>query len=269
VLASETLLLPASGKGAGANKLTIETATALELGLPIYGSLNLSVPDTSEQVPGAPVGVTFRLEQNAGGDATIYVVDTQNVVQNYTLKPGIPLPFPNRSSVQMALSVGGGRFTPWETIGAGAYILSWQGGVWQTAAETSRIVIDNSANGYPFQYRIGGNVGTVPARQVVPLDRLTAVTPIEFDRGIGGAIATKVLSGKDARFVVRAATSGGLDLFEPDSPLSNDAPALADARVVPAAIGSAPSGATPRSATPPDGMLETIRPRFPVGTLDE
>ncbi len=75
VLASETLLVPASGKGPAANKLTIGTATALELGLPICGSLNPPVPDTSEQVAAPAVGVTFRLDQNAGAEATIYVME--------------------------------------------------------------------------------------------------------------------------------------------------------------------------------------------------
>ena len=203
-------------------------------------------------------------------DATIFVTDeNEKLAYPYTLKPGTSMPFPTRKSVQMTFSDGRGGLGPWETIGAGAYILSTHGGVWQKAAETAQIMIDNSANGYPFHYRIGGQAGTVPARQVVPLRLPTSVTPIEFDRGLGDAFATKFLPGKHARYVVRASSAGGLDLFEPDSPLSNEATALADAGPTVHRPMSVPDRATARSASAPAGGAETIRPRFPVGTLDD
>jgi hypothetical protein len=270
LLASATLLLPASGKGTGANKLTIETATARELGLPIYGSLNQPIAEASTDAPASSVGVTFRVDPQAAADVTIYVTDPdEKLAHPHTLKPGASFPFADRKSVQIAIADARGALSAWETIGSGSYILSQQGGNWQKTTEPSAVVIDNSANVNPFSFSIGGVDGTVPARQVVAYNCPTPATPIKFHRGLGDSIANKVLSGKDRRFVVRVAPDGGLDLFDPEALVPDDATAIADARPTAADAGLAPKGAMPRSASRPEGVLENIRPRFPVGTLDE
>jgi hypothetical protein len=272
LLASATLLIPASGKGTGASKLSIETATARELGLPIYGSMSQPIVDVSTNAPAASLGVTFRVDPQAAADATIYVTDeNEKLAYPHTLKPGAALPFADRKSVQIAFADARGALGAWETVGPGSYLLRQQGGNWQKTVEPAAVVIDNSANVNPFNFSIGGVDATAPPRQVVAYNCPTSATPIKFHRGLGDSIANKVLSGKDRRFVVRVAPDGGLDLFDPDSSVLANATALADARPVPADAGSAPLAAAPRSAaTPrPDGALESIRPRFPVGSLDD
>jgi hypothetical protein len=272
VLAPETLLLPLVTKGPGAGKLIIETATATELGLPICGSLDSPVPDASPEQPAAPVGVVLRVDPRVRFTATVLVSDaTEKLSSPYTIKPGESLPFPDRKSVQIAFSDNKGGWGGWETIAAGSHVYTVQAGAWHREAEPTLIAIDNTANGYPFHYRIAGVAGTVPARQAVTMNCHTPETAIEFHRGgPGDAVATKLLSGRDERVVVRVAANLGLDLFEPERTLVRDSRVLADARPAsPIITSEIPSGATSRSATPRDGTLANIPPRFPVGSLDE
>jgi hypothetical protein len=270
LLAANTLLMPLRSKSPGLNKLTIETVSAAELGLPIYGSSNPPVPDASTQAPPASTGVVFRVDPQAVVDATIFVTDEQEkLAYPYTLKPGASMPFPNRASVQMAFSDGRGGQGAWATVAAGTYILTAPGGFWQRSVEPAPAIIDNSANGYPFNYRIAGVDGIVPARQVVAINRPTASTPIEFNRGVGDSVANKVLAGKDARFAVRLASNGGLDLFQPDGGMPTVASTIADPGPIRIPIDPTAIGANPPPSTPPLAGLEFIQPRFPVGTLDE
>jgi hypothetical protein len=255
LLASDTLLLP-GGKGSGGNKLTIETATAAQVGLPIYGSLNSPLPDIGADVSAAALGVSFRVDPQAGFELTIAVTDeSERGSSPYTLKPGVPLAFPTRQSVQLAFLDGRGGWTAFERVEAGSYVFSVRNGAWQKALESSTVVLDNTANSNPFNYSIGGADSFVPARQTVTLNLTASSTLIKFHRGVGDREAAKVLSAGKPRVVVRVAGDGGLDLFEPDA---GDGIVLVDGSSVPADTASAP-----------EDTLQEIRPRFPVGNLDE
>jgi hypothetical protein len=270
MLASGSILLPLSIKPPGDVKLIFETATAVEV-LPICGSASQPVPDAGADAPAAPLGVTLRVDPQAGADAFISVTtdetDTQSVA--HTIKPGTSMPFPNRKTIQMNFSDGRGGWGQWEKVSAGSYLLSVQGGSWQRTVEPSTFVIDNTANCYPFNFRIGGMDGTVPARQTLSINRPTPSAAIEFNRGVGDTVAVKALPGKDGRFAVRLATAGGLELFDAGGALNNVESALADARPAPRFSGPEAIPAGPTPIIPSDGALEKIRPRFPVGTLDE
>jgi len=269
MLAPGLILLPMSAKAPGRDKLIFQSATAVEL-LPICGSASQPLRDASADAPAAPLGVTLRVDPQSGADASICVTDeTEQQSVPHTIKPGASLPFPNRKSIQMSVPDGRGGWGTWQKVSTGSYLLSLQGGTWQRTVEPSLVVLDNTANCYPFNFRIDGVDGTVPARQALSINLPTTAATIQFNRGIGDAVAVKALSGKEGRFAVRLATVGGLELYEAEIAQNNDVPALADAQPTPNFSGWAPSGAIPRSATPADGALEQIRLRFPVGTLDE
>ncbi|WP_165071874.1 hypothetical protein [Paludisphaera rhizosphaerae] len=258
LLSSETLLAPATGS-TGNRRISIATATAWEVGLPICGANSLPLPDSGPNPAPPPSVLTLQVAADAGAELTAWINEGGQAVP-HAIKPGAKFQMPAADKVQIAHLDGRGGVTAWEELTFGTYIFQLKGGLWskQKAQTLSQVVFDNSANGFPFHYQMDGIESIVPARQAAAMNYSTATSVIQFHRGVGDQVMTKVLNGGQTRVDVRlGGAKTGLDLFTPDA----STPALTSA----AEPDARPRGAA-RSTPKRD---EVIQARFPVGSIDE
>jgi hypothetical protein len=260
-LDTETLLVPAPSRGPGGGKLTIGEASAAQVGLPILGANGPPAPE-AKGAPIATTGLTFTLPADAGADLLLWVLNPDGVrFTPFTLKPGAAETIPHRTRAQICYLDGkSANPTPWRELPAGTFEFQRSGGMWQVFSKPFPITLDNTANAFPFAYRIDGQAGTLPPRQSVTLSRTSPTTIVEFARGNNQVAARLLLPGKP-RYAVRLdGDSQGIDLFKAEEPLPE-----ADAAVVTASVPPAPAPAPPTAASRPD----ELRSRYPVGELQE
>jgi len=257
LLSSETLLAPANA-ASGSRRLSIATATAWEVGLPICGANSLPLPDSGPNPAPPPSVLTLQVAADAGAELTTWINEGGQAVP-HAIKPGAKFQMPAPDKVQVAHLDGRGGVTAWDEMTSGTYIFQLKDGLWQKqkARTLSLVVFDNTANGFPFHYKMDGVEGVVPPRQTAAMNYSTPTTVIQFDRGVGDQVMTKVLGAGQTRVDVRlGGAKTGLDLFTPDASM------IARTDAGPDAI--------PRGTGRPNPKRdEVIQARFPVGSIDE
>lgn len=254
LLSSDTLLAAANAS-TGNRRISVSTSTAWEVGLPICGSNSLPLPDSAPNQTPPPSVLTLQVASDAGTELTAWINEGGQAVP-HAIKAGAKFQMSAPGKVQLAHLDGRGGVTGWEEMAPGTYIFQLKDGSWQKqkAQTSSQVVFDNSANGFPFHYRIDGVEGVVPARQVAAMNYSTSTTKIQFNTGVGDEPRTKVLNGGQTRVDVRLGSAKtGLDLFTPIALASGPGP------------GAVPRDGTPRSPR----RDEVIQARFPVGSIDE
>jgi hypothetical protein len=266
-LDAETLLAPVTSRGAGGGKLTIGETSAAQIGLPILGASGPPVPE-AKAAAAAPSGLTFTLPPDAGADLTLWVLKSDGVqFTQLTLKPGTAETIPNRTKAQICYLDGKSPSpTPWRELPVGSFEFQRPrgSGTWQLFSKPFPVILDNTANAFPFAYRIDGQPATVQPRQSITLSRTSPTTTIEFARGNNQVASRLLLPGK-TRYAVRLdGDSQGIDLFKAEEPLPEaDAAVVTASANVPTAPGPAPE--PPRAAQQPD----ELRSRYPVGELQD
>jgi hypothetical protein len=197
----------------------------------------------------------FSVSADSGATLTFWVDNPgSSQVSTYTLRPGQEQVIPGRTSAQISYREGrSSQPVPWRKMPAGWFEFQRTGGVWQVYSKRFSIQLDNTANASPFHYRIDGQEGSVPPRQLATIACPTPQTVIEFDRGNQQQTSARLLTPDKNRYVVGLnADSQGLDLFA--------------AEASPVEIVQASTNDPPPSIKPPE---ESLQARYPVGELQE